>query len=45
MGRWPWEDVHRLPVLDASVDPMVNKDTLEHLLEPQIVVLEVHQEG
>jgi SAM-dependent methyltransferase len=36
-------DAHRLPFVDASVDLVVSKDTLEHFLEPWVVVQEVHR--
>jgi len=34
-------DAHRLPFKDATLDMVVSKDTLEHFLEPWIVVKEV----
>ena len=36
-------DAHRLPFKDATLDMVVSKDTLEHFLEPWIVVQEVHR--
>jgi SAM-dependent methyltransferase len=36
-------DAHRLPFVDASMDLVVSKDTLEHFLEPWDVVQEVHR--
>ena len=36
-------DAHRLPFKDAAVDMVVSKDTLEHFLEPWIVVKEVYR--
>jgi SAM-dependent methyltransferase len=36
-------DAHRLAFKDASVDLVVSKDTLEHFLEPWVVVKEVHR--
>jgi SAM-dependent methyltransferase len=36
-------DAHRLPFKDATLDILVSKDTLEHFLEPWIVVKEVHR--
>ncbi len=36
-------DAHRLPFKDAALDLGVSKDTLEHFLEPRVVVREVHR--
>jgi ubiquinone/menaquinone biosynthesis C-methylase UbiE len=36
-------DAHRLAFKDASVDLVVSKDTLEHFLEPWVVVKEVYR--
>jgi SAM-dependent methyltransferase len=36
-------DAHHLPFVDASLDLVVSKDTLEHFLEPWVVVREVHR--
>jgi SAM-dependent methyltransferase len=36
-------DAHRLPFVDTCLDLVVSKDTLEHFLEPWVVVHEVHR--
>ncbi len=36
-------DAHRLPFKDATLDLVVSKDTLEHFLEPSVVVREVRR--
>lgn len=36
-------DAHQLPFKDCILDMVVSKDTLEHFLEPWIVVKEVHR--
>jgi SAM-dependent methyltransferase len=36
-------DAHRLPFKDGVLDMVVSKDTLEHFLQPWLVVQEVHR--
>jgi SAM-dependent methyltransferase len=36
-------DAHRLPFKDATLDMVVSKDTLEHFLDPWVVVQEIHR--
>jgi SAM-dependent methyltransferase len=36
-------DAHRLPFKNNTVDLVVSKDTLEHFVEPWVVVKEVHR--
>jgi SAM-dependent methyltransferase len=36
-------DAHRLPFKNGALDLVVSKDTLEHFLEPWVVVKEIHR--